>query len=156
MFDRLTDDARWVVRRGQDHARATGATAIESEHLLLAVSEREDTRAQRVLVDAGLTTTRLRRLMDQERERSLRFAGIEPSPIPVSPSEAKLPLATSAKNVLRRAVARAAQGPSTGIDSAGLLRGILDQEAGTVPRLLALAEIDRSELLTALGADAAR
>ena len=38
MFDRLTDDARWVVRRGQDHARATGATAIESEHLLLAVS----------------------------------------------------------------------------------------------------------------------
>ena len=32
----------------------------------------------------------------------------------------------------------------------GLIGGL------TVPRLLALAEIDRSELLTALGADAAR
>lgn len=153
MFDRLTDEARWVVRRGQDHARATGATAIESEHLLVALSEREGTRAQRVLVDAGLTAERLRELMDQERDRSLRSAGIEPSPIPVPLSDSSLALATSAKNVLRRAVARSAQGKAKGIDATRLLRAVLDQEAGTVPRLLALAEVDQPALLAALGTE---
>ncbi|MFT4081377.1 MAG: Clp protease N-terminal domain-containing protein [Nocardioides sp.] len=151
MFDRLTDEARWVVRRGQDHARATSATTIESEHLLVALSEREGTRAQRVLVDAGLTAERLRGLIDQERDRSLRSAGIEPSPIPVSPSASSLALATSAKNVLRRAVVRSTRGKTKGIDATRLLRAVLDQEAGTVPRLLALAEVDQSALLAALG-----
>lgn len=151
MFDRLTNEARWVVRRGQEHARATGATAIESEHLLVALSEREGTSAQRVLIDAGLTAEQLRGLIEQERDRSLRFAGIEPSPIQVSPSESSLALATSAKNVLRRAVARSKQGKTKGIDSTRLLRAVLDQEAGTVPRLLALADVDRSGLLAALG-----
>ncbi len=153
MFDRLTDEARWVVRRGQDHARASGAAAIESEHLLVALSEREDTPAHRVLADAGLTPERLRGLINQERDRSLRFAGIEPSPIPVPPAASSLALATSAKNVLRRAVARSAQGKAKGIDSTRLLRSILDQEAGTVPRLLALADVDRAVLLAALGSD---
>lgn len=96
MFDRLTHDARWAVRRGQDHARASGAAAIESEHLLVALSERDGTPAHRVLADAGLTPERLLVLINQERDRSLRFAGIEPSPIPVSPSASSLALATSA------------------------------------------------------------
>lgn len=155
MYDRLTDDARWIVRRGQEHARATGATAIESEHLLVAMSERDGAPAQRVLVDAGLTADRLLRLIDHERERSLRSAGIEPTPIAVPPTHVSLKLATSAKNVLRRAVARSAQGRVKGIDSRKLLQAILDQEAGTVPRLLALAEVDRSALIAALdGEDA--
>lgn len=153
MFDRLTEEARWVVRRGQDHARATGATAIESEHLLVALSEREGTRAQRVLVDAGLTAERLRELMDQERDRNLRSAGMEPSPIPVPLSDSSLALATSAKSVLRRAVVRSTQGKMKGIDATRLLSAVLDQEAGTVPRLLALAEVDQAALLAALGSD---
>ena len=153
MFDRLTDDARWVVRRGQDHARASAAAAIESEHLLVALSEREGTLAWRVLADAGLTAERLRALIVQERDRSLRFAGIEPSPIPVSPSASSLALATSAKNVLRRAAARSAHGKTKGIDSTRLLRSVLDQEAGTVPRLLALADVDQAALLAALGGE---
>ncbi len=152
MFDRLTDEARWVVRRGQEHARASGATAIESEHLLVALSERAGSPAQRVLADAGLTAERLLGLIDQERERSLRFAGVEPTPIPRSPSTSSLALATSAKNVLRRAVVPQAprKAMGNGIGSTTLLRAVLDQEAGTVPRLLALAGVDAWELLAAL------
>ena len=95
----------------------------------------------------------MRRLIEQERDRSLRFAGIEPSPIPVPRSESSLELATSAKKVLRRAVVRSTQAKTKGIDATGLLRAVLDQEAGTVPRLLALADVDRSALLAALGSE---
>lgn len=153
MFDRLTDEARWVVRRAQDHAREEGAAAIGSEHLLIALSERDGTPAQRVLTDAGMTTEGLHELVHQERDRSLRFAGIDPTPVPTSPRTSSPRLATSAKNVLRRAVTGSRRSRGR-IDTVGLLRAVLDQRAGTAPRLFALAGVDRNQLLEALASQA--
>src|SRR5512139_2967550 len=132
MFERMTEEARWVVRRGQDEAHALGATAIEAEHLLIAVAERSGSPAQELLVQTGLTRDRLRGLVTQERARSLRSVGVEP--VTAVPSSGELRLATSAKNVLRRAVGHARRGVTRGIDLSRLLRGILEQEVGTVPR----------------------
>lgn len=153
MFERMTEEARWVVRRGQEEAHALGATAIEAEHLLVAVAERSGAPAQELLGQAGLTPDRLRGLVVEERARSLRSVGVEPvAPVP---SSGELRLATSAKNVLRRAVGHARRGATRGIDLSRLLRGILEQEVGTVPRVLALAGVDRPALIAALADEAA-
>jgi ATP-dependent Clp protease ATP-binding subunit ClpA len=150
MFDHMTNDARWAVRRGEDLARAAGAPAIESEHLLIALSERDGTSAQRALADVGLTPGRLAELIAEEHARSLRFAGVEPTVIAAVPSRGSLRLATSTKSTLIRAVASARTGAGKGIDSGRLLGAIIDQRSGTVPRLLALAGVDRAALMAAV------
>jgi D-alanyl-D-alanine carboxypeptidase len=150
MFDHMTDDARWAVRRGQDHARAAGAAAIESEHLLIALSERDGTPAQRALADVGLTPGRLAELLAEEHARSLRFAGVEPTAIAAVPTKGSLRLATSTKSTLTRAVAASHTGAGRGIDTGRLLCAIVDQQSGTVPRLLALAGVNREDLMAAV------
>ncbi len=150
MFDRMTDDARWAVRRGQDLARAAGAAAIESEHLLIALSERDGTPSQRALAEVGLTPGRLAELIAEENARSLRFAGVEPTAIPTVPTRGSLRLATSTKSTLVRAVTAAHAGLGRGIDSGRLLSAIVDQQSGTVPRLLALAGVDRADLIATI------
>jgi len=149
MLDRMTADARWAVGRGQDVARAAGATHIEAEHLLIALSEREGTPAQRALAAAGLTPARLAELIAEEHARSLRFAGVEPTFLPTTPTRGSLRFATSSKSTLTRAVASSQKGAGKGIDTARLLRAIVEQETGTVPRLLALAGVSRTDLIAA-------
>jgi D-alanyl-D-alanine carboxypeptidase len=152
----MTNDARWAVSRGQEVARAAGAAAIESEHLLIALSERDGTPAQRALAEVGLTPTRLAELVAEEHARSLRFAGVDPTAIAIIPTRGSLRLATSTKSTLTRAVAAAHTGVGRGIDSGRLLVAIIDQESGTVPRLLALAGVNREDLMAAVAPGAMR
>lgn len=59
MFERFTDQARGVVVRAQDVARATGADRIEPVHLFLAVAVGDGVGGT-VLRDAGLDADRAR------------------------------------------------------------------------------------------------
>ncbi|MFK3730411.1 Clp protease N-terminal domain-containing protein [Streptomyces sp. NPDC088090] len=49
MFERFTKAARSVVKGAVEHAERGGAEAVTPEHLLLALLDREDTRAAAVL-----------------------------------------------------------------------------------------------------------
>ncbi|NEB05556.1 Clp protease N-terminal domain-containing protein [Streptomyces sp. SID13726] len=55
MFERFTKDARAVVMSAVEHAEATGAGSVDAEHLLLALLEREGSRASFALAALGLT-----------------------------------------------------------------------------------------------------
>ncbi|MEU3688218.1 Clp protease N-terminal domain-containing protein [Streptomyces narbonensis] len=61
MFERFTKAARAVVKGAAEHAERRGAAAVTKEHLLLALLDREDTRA----------ATALRELCPPDRRPSL-------------------------------------------------------------------------------------
>lgn len=140
MIDRMTTTARRSVHAAELEASRQGAAAIESEHLLLALADDESTAS--AMTDHGLSHAALLELLDQERRRSLAFAGVEVAThaLPPSPTGRKLRLGRSTKDALIRAVHDSARTRS--IDSRALLRAVLRAEAGTVPRVLALAGID--------------
>ena len=54
MFERFTKDARAVVMGAVEHAEGAGAGSVETEHLLLALLEREGSRASFALAALGL------------------------------------------------------------------------------------------------------
>ncbi|MEU6813512.1 Clp protease N-terminal domain-containing protein [Streptomyces sp. NPDC046860] len=64
MFERFTKDARDVVRRAVEHAERAGVRSVGAEHLLLALLDREGSRASFALAALGLA----------ERKESLRLA----------------------------------------------------------------------------------
>ncbi|WP_284574082.1 Clp protease N-terminal domain-containing protein [Streptomyces sp. 2P-4] len=49
MFERFTQDARAVVKGSVEYAERTGSATVTGEHLLLALLDREDTRAAAAL-----------------------------------------------------------------------------------------------------------
>ncbi|MEU9326159.1 Clp protease N-terminal domain-containing protein [Streptomyces canus] len=54
MFERFTKDARAVVMGAVEHAEGAGAGSVDTEHLLLALLEREGSRASFALAALGL------------------------------------------------------------------------------------------------------
>jgi Clp amino terminal domain, pathogenicity island component len=54
MFERFTKDARAVVMGAVEHAEEAGAGSVDTEHLLLALLEREGSRASFALAALGL------------------------------------------------------------------------------------------------------
>ncbi|MGW2832025.1 Clp protease N-terminal domain-containing protein [Streptomyces sp. NPDC001286] len=54
MFERFTKDARAVVRGAVEHAERAGAGTVDAEHLLLALLEREGSRASFALASPGV------------------------------------------------------------------------------------------------------
>ncbi|MFL5997557.1 MAG: Clp protease N-terminal domain-containing protein [Streptomyces sp.] len=54
MFERFTKDARAVVMGAVEHAEGTGAGSVDAEHLLLALLDREASRASFALAALGL------------------------------------------------------------------------------------------------------
>ncbi|WP_328780474.1 Clp protease N-terminal domain-containing protein [Streptomyces canus] len=58
MFERFTKDARAVVRGAVEHAEGAGAGSVDTEHLLLALLEREGSRASFALAALGLAERR--------------------------------------------------------------------------------------------------
>jgi ATP-dependent Clp protease ATP-binding subunit ClpA len=55
MFERFTKDARAVVVGAVEHAEGAGAGSVDAEHLLLALLDREASRASFALAALGLT-----------------------------------------------------------------------------------------------------
>lgn len=142
-----------LVNAAQSEARTLGATSIEAEHLLLAISARPDTPAGRVLHHFGLLHDRLIDLIGGERARSLAFIGVDPAELGATATpprkSGRLPLATSSKQALARVVAGAGRKRDQ-LNVLELLRALVGTEVGTVARLLALARVDRTDLINQL------
>lgn len=54
MFERFTNDARAVVKGAVEHAERAGGRSVDAEHLLLALLDREASRASFALASLGL------------------------------------------------------------------------------------------------------
>jgi ATP-dependent Clp protease ATP-binding subunit ClpA len=155
MFERFVNEARAVVAGAEPEARELGSRTIEAEHLLLALTTRAHTPVQGVLAEAGLDHEAVVAALDAEFEHSLLAVGVSASDFdfdvgrgrPVPGGRPRF--ATSSKLALERALRIAKAWYDRRIEPAHILLGILRAEAGTVPRALAAANVDRAELAAA-------
>lgn len=137
-----------IMTRAAIEAGDDGSTTIEAGHLLLAIAREREPTTRELLDSAGLDATAIRDALDREFEHSLHAVGVSrttyalppPSRLPTRPS-----LGASAKLVLERGVAAVPR--KKDVRPAHLLLGVLRAEVGTVPRALALAGVDRADLL---------
>ncbi|AIV34267.1 MULTISPECIES: Clp protease N-terminal domain-containing protein [Streptomyces] len=99
MFERFTKDARAVVQGAVEHAEAAGAGTVEPEHLLLALLDREGSRASFALAALGagehqdavrqeLRDARRRAGLSQAETEALAGLGIDVSEIVARVEEA--------------------------------------------------------------------
>jgi ATP-dependent Clp protease ATP-binding subunit ClpA len=136
-----------ILEQGREEARQDGSAAVEAQHLLLAVAAGPQAAPRQVLATAGLDHRVIRDALDREFEHSLQAAGVsaatfdlpQPSRSPQRPRR----LGASARLAIERG---ATSGRKKDLQPAHLLLGILQAEVGTVPRALALAGIDRTDL----------
>jgi ATP-dependent Clp protease ATP-binding subunit ClpA len=149
MFERFTRAARTAVKDAEAEARVLGSSAIEAEHLLLALTRQDPATAVALaLAEAGLDHERVTEALEAERERSLASVGISihdfelPAPHPAT----KPRVAASARSALEHALRISLERADKRIDGAHILLALLRAEAGTVPRALAEAGVDRREL----------
>jgi ATP-dependent Clp protease ATP-binding subunit ClpA len=161
MFERFTREARLVATGAEREARELGSPAIEAEHLLLALTALDRTTAVGgVLADIGLDHDRMIEALDAERERSLMAVGISIGDFDVPPPRpsVKPRMAAGAKSALEHALRISLARSDKRIESGHILLALLRAEAGTVPRALREAGVDRSELndRTAAALDARR
>jgi len=144
MFERFTQDARAVVKQAAREARMTGSPHIEAEHLLLAIA-----RDYEPLVDLGLDHDSVIRALDDEEARSLAAVGvsIDDYELPARAAKGRNPkFATSAKFALERATKIAVKRGEKKLVRGHILLGVLEAKAGTVPRALEIAGVDRVQL----------
>jgi ATP-dependent Clp protease ATP-binding subunit ClpA len=140
MFERFTREARAVVKEADGEARRLGSRTIEAEHMLLALAGHEP---------LGLDRDEILRALEAERERSLMAVGISAGDFDLPPAPVTRPrMAASAKVALERSLRASLARSDRRIEAGHILLGVLAAEAGTVPRALALADIDRDELRT--------
>jgi ATP-dependent Clp protease ATP-binding subunit ClpA len=149
MFERFTREARMAVKDAEAEARELGSPTIEAEHLLLALTRQpHDTAVGEALAEAGLDHDRVEDALASERERSLLAVGISigdfglPAPRPAT----KPRMAAGAKNALEHALRVSLERADRRIDGAHILLALLRAQAGTVPRALHEAGVDRTDL----------
>jgi len=150
---RLRADVRGLVQLAVVEASNRGAAAVEAEHLLLAVLFDRRNRAASTLAAAGLDYEALTRALATERENSLRAAGVEPIPaerLMSTGHRARTGFGTSAKQALVAGHRLSTSRRSHTMGHTDVAAGILSSGLGTVPRALAYAGFNRSELLQAL------
>ncbi|MFF3344070.1 Clp protease N-terminal domain-containing protein [Streptomyces sp. NPDC002779] len=72
MFERFTKDARAVVTGAVEHAEGAGAGRVDAEHLLLALLDRQGSRASFALAALGLAERResVREALGEARRRA--------------------------------------------------------------------------------------
>jgi len=149
MIERSHPIAR-VLERARDEAAVLGSKDLEAEHLLLALARDEDPVVREVLAGAGLDRDTLRRMLEAQDEAALAGVGVSRAAFglpPARPLTRSPGWGTSSKQAIMRG--RAAVGRGEGRMQAGhLLLGVLRAESGTVPRALALAGADQTELAT--------
>jgi len=141
-----------VAGQFEVEAKRDRAEFIEAEHMLLALAADRAGDAAKALKQSGLDHSRLVSALQEERRRTLAFAGMNtPSKelVQATALESSLTFGTSAKTAFRRALMashRDRRRPAR-LRGTDLLVGILQAELGTVPRALAIAGIDRAALL---------
>ncbi|MFF4361712.1 Clp protease N-terminal domain-containing protein [Streptomyces sp. NPDC001604] len=78
MFERFTKDARGVVQAAVEQAERAEASSVEAEHILLALLEREGSRASFAFTSLGVTVERKESIREAVAE-SRRRAGLSRS-----------------------------------------------------------------------------
>jgi ATP-dependent Clp protease ATP-binding subunit ClpA len=149
MFKKFGTDSRSIVADAREIASALASPTIEAEHLLLAVAGQPATRAQQVLLEAGLDSERVHDALDAEFEQSLAAVGISLSDFDLSATREPARIArwgTSAKLALARAAKIADARRDRRLTPGHILLGVLKAPTGTVPRALDRAGVDRTEL----------
>jgi len=142
MFERFTHDARQVVTSAETLASGLASPTIEAEHLLLALAD-----CQPVLADFGLDHDGVLAALEAERDRSLLSVGISAGDFDLPPAPRTRPrMAASSKLALERALRAAVARSDKRLAGGHILLGVLAAEAGTVPRALEIAGVDRAEL----------
>jgi ATP-dependent Clp protease ATP-binding subunit ClpA len=150
VFNRFAGDARMAVSDATNVARELGSPRVEAEHLLLAVA-RGDSATARAMAGAGLDAETLLDALERETARSLAAVGVAAEPVAFSPWAGEPRFATSAKRALERALRVAVAQGDKRLRCSHVALGALRAPVGTVPRALALAEIDPAALADALG-----
>ena len=140
-----------VVLQFEVEAKRDGAKFIEAEHMLLALASDPASDAARLLKESGLDHQRLASALDEERRRTLSFAGIKATDrtlVEATELDSSLSLGTSAKAAVRRALVGSRHDRRRArLRSIDLLAGILQADLGTVPRALAIVGIDRAAVI---------
>jgi D-alanyl-D-alanine carboxypeptidase len=152
MFERFPRASRLVLERARDEAAMLGSKDMEAEHILLALTRDPDPVVPAVLSQAGLDRDSLRRAIEAQDEAALASVGVSRAAfsLPPAPPLMRTPgWGTSSKQVMIRARDAAVGRRDPRIQPGHLLLGVLRAEAGTVPRALAFAGVDRVELATA-------
>jgi ATP-dependent Clp protease ATP-binding subunit ClpA len=146
MLERFTRDARTVVKAAETQARGLGSPTIEAEHLLLALAAHEPPVP--ALAAAGLDHDAVLAALDAERTRSLMTVGISAGDfdLPPAPVTRHPRLAASGRAALERSVKIAAGRSDRRIAAGHILLGLLQAEAGTVPRALTAGQVDVDDL----------
>ena len=140
MFNsRFTPQAKGVFIAAERVARGRGDRTLEAEHLLLALAELGEPE----LADLDVPTA-----FDRQFEHALSSAGVQ-TPIPAPKPLRKNPgVGASAKRAIERAFHVAIERGDKKVLRGHMLLGVLAAEEGTVPRALAIAEVDRADLIS--------
>jgi ATP-dependent Clp protease ATP-binding subunit ClpA len=138
-----------MLDQAETEARLDGSTTVEAHHLLLAIAVDQGSTPGRILASVRLDRDAIRAASDREFEHSLSAAGVSRSSFdglhPATPDPKHVPHpGASVRLALERGVGSAA---GADLQPVHLLLGILQAEVGTVPRALALAGIDRADLI---------
>jgi hypothetical protein len=144
---------RDALKQARELASKLNSRTVEAEHLLVVPAD-PWTETATILQEAGLDPSRIEVTLRQGNWLSLAVAGVET--LTNDKASASIHSRTpqwgaSAKAALARVLhlARGSErAPETTTD---LLVGILQAELGTVPRTLAIAGTDRTELLARIG-----
>lgn len=138
-----------LIQQGIREAHDDRSPVVEAHHLLLAIAAEPEGDPARALAFVGLDRQAIRDALDREFEHSLSTVGVSLAdfelPRPANAPEPPNQLGASAKLALERGFASASR--KKDLRPAHLLLGILQAEVGTVPRALALAGVDRSDLM---------
>jgi ATP-dependent Clp protease ATP-binding subunit ClpA len=156
MLERLTREAKRVVKRAHDEAASLGSPTIEAEHLLIALADRTSGLPATVLADAGLDRERLVAALDDEIAHSLAAVGLDGEPLleqaPRSRPGRPRGWGQSAKLALERTLKVAVERGERRLLPGHILLAVLAADAGTVPRTLKLTGVEADELAARMAA----
>ena len=146
MFERFTKDARALTLEAEAEAAVSGSRTIEAEHLLLALAARGT---------AGLDRDAIAQALEDEQRRSLAAVGVDIDGFDLPPvaTVTKPKWGTSAKRALETTLRVALDRGEKRIGTPHMVLALLRFEAGTVPRALWRAEVDREALAAAADAE---
>jgi ATP-dependent Clp protease ATP-binding subunit ClpA len=141
---------RDALKQARELASELNSRTVEAEHLLVVLAD-PCAETGKVLQQAGLDRGRIEVALREQNRLSLAVAGVEP--LTAEQASASRHTRTpqwgaSAKAALVRGHHIAKESGRVRETTADLLLGVLQAELGTVPRALAIAGTDRTELIT--------
>jgi len=138
MLERFTAPARSTVEGAREHAVASTAGEVRPEHLLMALLDRRECLAVRVLAEVGAPADEVRRSLDRN------LGGLR------APTPKRLPFSRPAKKVLELALREAIALRHNYIGTEHLLLGLVRCDDRVVADTLAELGLERGRLRAAV------